>query len=110
MDTISLFQLVSIKPSLDNIFAEKMNPTLAFKFLRLLKKIQAEYDNITETQKRFASEIQGEDLTLKFNEFLLNTKIDVSEFPKISYKDFTESNINISPVDLNNISNFLVEE
>ena len=110
MDYMTLMDLVNIKTSLDNIFSEKMNPNLAFKFLKLLKKIQSEYDNITETQKKISSDYQGEDLNQKFNEFLINSKIDISEFPKISMKDIVDSNIKISPVDLNNISNFIIEE
>jgi hypothetical protein len=101
--------LVNIKTSLDNIFSEKMNPNLAFKFLKLLKKIQSEYDSITETQKKFSNDYQGEDLNQKFNEFLITSKIDIFEFPKISMSDIIDSNIKISPVDLNNISNFIEE-
>jgi hypothetical protein len=101
--------LVNIKTSLDNIFSEKMNPSLAFKFLKLLKKIQGEYDSITETQKKFSNDYQGEDLNQKFNEFLITSLIDIFEFPKISMSDIIDSNIKISPVDLNNISNFIEE-
>jgi hypothetical protein len=110
MVTMTLFELVSIKKSLDNIFLEKMNPNLAFRFLKLLKKIQNEYDNISETQKKFSSDYQGEDLNQKFNEFLITSKIDISQFPKISMNDIIDSNIKISPVDLNSISNFIIEE
>jgi hypothetical protein len=107
---MTLLDLVSIKTSLDNIFSEKMNPNLAFKFLKLLKKIQNEYDSITEAQKKFSSDYQGEDLNQKFNEFLMTSKINVFEFPKISMNDIIDSNIKISPVDLNSISNFIIEE
>lgn len=109
MDTITLLQLVNMKPSLDNIFSEKMNPNLAFKFLKLLKKIQEEYDNITETQKKIMSDSEDKDVTSTFNNFLINKKIDVSDFPKISNQDIINSNINISPVDLNNIFVFIEE-
>ena len=110
MDSMTLFQLVSIKTSLDNIFSEKMNPNLAFRFLKLLKKIQEEYDNITEAQKKIMSDYPGEDINMKFNEFLLHSRVDISDFPKINSRDIIDSNINISPVDLNNISYFLIEE
>ena len=107
MDTITLLQLVNMKSSLDNIFSEKMNPNLAFKFLKLLKKIQNEYDNITEAQKKYVNDYQGEDLNIKFNEFLIKSTINISDFQKISNEDIISSNINISPVDLNNISIFI---
>jgi len=107
VDTITLLQLVNMKSSLDNIFSEKMNPNLAFKFLKLLKKIQNEYDNITEAQKKYVNDYQGEDLNIKFNEFLIKSTINISDFQKISNEDIISSNINISPVDLNNISIFI---
>lgn len=107
---MTLFQLVSIKTSLDNVFSEKMNPNLAFRFLKLLKRIQQEYDNITEAQKKIISDYPGEDINIKFNDFLISSKIDISDFPKINSKDIIDSNINISPVDLNNISHFIIEE
>lgn len=109
MDTITLFSLINMKSSLDNIFSEKMNPNLAFKFLKLLKKIQNEYDNVTETQKKFISDVnnEGKDINVIFNEFLIKTNINISDFPKISYQDIIDANINISPVDLNNISIFI---
>lgn len=107
MDTITLLQLVNMKSSLDNIFSEKMNPNLAFKFLKLLKRIQSEYDNITEAQKKYIHDYQGEDLNIKFNEFLTKSNINISDFQKISNEDIINSNINISPVDLNNISVFI---
>lgn len=110
MDTMTLIQLVNIKTSLDNIFSEKMNPNLAFKFLKLLKRIQEEYDMITETQKKFVQDYQGDDLNIKFNEFLINSKVNISDFPKIFNSDILNSNINISPVDLNNISYFIIED
>jgi len=107
VDTITLLQLVNMKSSLDNIFSEKMNPNLAFKFLKLLKRIQSEYDNITEAQKKYIHDYQGEDLNIKFNEFLTKSNINISDFQKISNEDIINSNINISPVDLNNISVFI---
>ena len=110
MDTMTLLQLVNIKKSLDNIFSEKMNPNLAFKFLKLLKRIQEEYDNITEAQKKFMNDHPLEDVNTKFNEFLFSSKINISDFPKLHSSDIINSNINISPVDLNNISYFIIEE
>jgi len=110
VDTMTLFELVSIKTSLDNIFSQKMSPNFAFKFLKLLKRIQQEYDSITETQKKFISDYPSEDINIKFNEFLISSKINISEFPKLYSSDIINSNINISPVDLNNISYFIIEE
>jgi hypothetical protein len=98
-----------MKSSLDNIFSEKMNPNLAFKFLKLLKKIQNEYDNISEAQKKYISDNEGKDINVVFNEFLMKTNVDISEFPKVSYQDIIDAKINISPVDLNNISIFIEE-
>ena len=109
MDTITLFKLINMKSSLDNIFSEKMNPNLAFKFLKLLKKIQNEYDNISEAQKKYISDNEGKDINVVFNEFLMKTNVDISEFPKVSYQDIIDAKINISPVDLNNISIFIEE-
>ena len=109
MDTITLFKLINMKSSLDNIFSEKMNPNLAFKFLKLLKKIQNEYDNISEAQKKYISDNEGKDINVVFNEFLMKTNVDISEFPKVSHQDIIDAKINISPVDLNNISIFIEE-
>jgi hypothetical protein len=106
MDTMTLLELISIKQSLDNIFSEKMNPNLAFKLLRLLKRIQSEYDMISATQKKFAEDYPN-DFTSKFENFLKESIIDISDFEKISEREIIESNINISPIDLNNIKNFL---
>jgi len=109
VDTITLFKLINMKSSLDNIFSEKMNPNLAFKFLKLLKKIQNEYDNISEAQKKYISDNEGKDINVVFNEFLMKTNVDISEFPKVSHQDIIDAKINISPVDLNNISIFIEE-
>lgn len=110
MESMTLFQLVSIKTSLDNLFSEKMSPVFAFKFLKLLKRIQQEYDSISETQKKIISDYPGEDINVKFNEFLLSSKVDISDFPKINSSDIINSNINVSPVDLNNIFYFIIED
>lgn len=110
MDTITLMQLVNLKPTLDNIFSEKMNPDLAFKFLKLLKRIQSEYDSINETQRKFLEDYPGEDFNSKFNDFLVKSTIDISDFQKIFASEIRDSKINVSPVDLNNLLCFIIED
>jgi hypothetical protein len=107
MDTMTLVELVNIKKSLDNIFAEKMSPNLAFKFLKLLKQIQNEYDMISAAQQKYSTDYP-DDYISKFERFLIESKINISNFEKISQQEIIDSNINISPIDLNNIRYFMV--
>ena len=109
MDTIKVIQLVTIKQSLDNIFSQKMNPAFAFKFLKLLKQIQNEYDSISEIQKRINEDYSIENKQEKFEKFLRETDIDISNFSKIKQSDIIDSNIQISPIDLQSLY-FLIEE
>ena len=109
MDTIKVIQLVTIKQSLDNIFSQKMNPSFAFKFLKLLKQIQNEYDNISEIQKKILEDYGDENKQEKFERFLRETDINISNFQKIKTADIIDSNIQVSPIDLQSLS-FLIEE
>ena len=108
MDTIKVIQLVTIKQNLDNIFSQKMNPTFAFKFLKLLKQIQNEYDNISQIQKKITEDFDGNKQE-EFERFLRMTDIDISNFSKIKQSDIIESNIHISAIDLQALQ-FLIED
>ena len=109
MDNIKLIHLVTIKQSLDNVFSQKMNSSFAFKFLKLLKQIQNEYDNIAVMQKKILEDYGEENKQENFERFLRETIIDINNFEKIKKSDIISSNIEISPVDLQALY-FLIEE